>query len=239
MHAIKKLALLPGAFPLLVRSITAVENMSGNQDYKSAKSIYDFTAVSIKGEEVPLSKYENHVCLIVNVASKCGLTATNYKELNELYDEYAESKETGNKNVSVDILKVNQKGDGIDSRNYLETFDLPLPKVQLLIVSYCRLRILAFPCNQFNGQEPGTSDDICSFADRQKVKFDLFEKIDVNGDNTHPLWKYLKKHQGGTFGNFIKWNFTKFIVDKKGQVVERHGPNVDPSSLKENLEKYF
>ncbi|XP_043499406.1 probable phospholipid hydroperoxide glutathione peroxidase isoform X2 [Polistes fuscatus] len=194
MHAIKKLALLPGAFPLLVRSITAVENMSGNQDYKSATSIYDFTANSIKGEEVPLSKYENHVCLIVNVASKCGLTATNYKELNELYDEYAESK---------------------------------------------GLRILAFPCNQFNGQEPGNSDDICSFADRQKVKFDLFEKIDVNGENTHPLWKYLKKHQGGTFGSFIKWNFTKFIVDKKGQVVERHGPNVDPSSLKENLEKYF
>nr|XP_050870092.1 uncharacterized protein LOC127073083 isoform X1 [Vespula vulgaris] len=176
------------------RYFFAVETMSGNQDYKSAKSIYDFTANSIKGEEVPLSKYKDHVCLIVNVASKCGLTATNYKELNELYDEYNESK---------------------------------------------GLRILAFPCNQFNGQEPGSSDDICSFADKQKVKFDLFEKIDVNGDHTHPLWKYLKKEQGSIFGNFIKWNFTKFIVNKEGQVVERHGPNVDPSKLKENLEKYF
>ncbi|CAL7946515.1 unnamed protein product [Xylocopa violacea] len=168
--------------------------MSGNDNYKEAKSIYDFTAKSIKGDDVPLSNYQGHVCLIVNVASKCGLTATNYKELNELFDEYAESK---------------------------------------------GLRILAFPCNQFNGQEPGDSNDICSFADRQKVKFDLFEKIDVNGEKAHPLWKYLKKEQGGILGDFIKWNFTKFIVNKEGKVMERHGPNVDPSKLKSNLEKYF
>ncbi|XP_020719829.1 probable phospholipid hydroperoxide glutathione peroxidase isoform X2 [Bombus terrestris] len=168
--------------------------MSGNDNYKEAKSIYDFTAKSIKGEEVPLSNYKGHVCLIVNVASKCGLTATNYKQLNELYDEYADSK---------------------------------------------GLRILAFPCNQFNGQEPGGTEEICSFADRQKVKFDIFEKIDVNGDKAHPLWKYLKKEQGGILGDFIKWNFTKFIVNKEGKVVERHGPNVDPNSLKNNFEKYF
>ncbi|XP_043476795.1 probable phospholipid hydroperoxide glutathione peroxidase isoform X1 [Leptopilina heterotoma] len=168
--------------------------MSGNDDFKSATSIYDFTAKSIKGEDVPLSNYKGHVCIIVNVASKCGLTKTNYKELNELYDKYAESN---------------------------------------------GLRILAFPCNQFNGQEPGTSDDICSFANREKVKFDLFDKIDVNGDNTHPLWKYLKKEQGGTLGSFIKWNFTKFIVNKEGKVVERHGPNVDPNSMDSNLQKYF
>lgn len=72
-----------------------------------------------------------------------------------------------------------------------------------------------------------------------QVKFDLFEKIDVNGDNTNPLWKYLKKEQGGLLGNFIKWNFTKFIVDKDGKVVERHAPDVNPSKLKENLEKLF
>jgi len=72
-----------------------------------------------------------------------------------------------------------------------------------------------------------------------QVKFDLFEKIHVNGDNTHPLWAYLKKEQGGLLGNFIKWNFTKFIVDKEGKVVERHGPNVDPHKLKDSLEKYF
>ncbi|XP_043476796.1 probable phospholipid hydroperoxide glutathione peroxidase isoform X2 [Leptopilina heterotoma] len=172
----------------------ATATMSGNDDFKSATSIYDFTAKSIKGEDVPLSNYKGHVCIIVNVASKCGLTKTNYKELNELYDKYAESN---------------------------------------------GLRILAFPCNQFNGQEPGTSDDICSFANREKVKFDLFDKIDVNGDNTHPLWKYLKKEQGGTLGSFIKWNFTKFIVNKEGKVVERHGPNVDPNSMDSNLQKYF
>nr|UCR61000.1 peroxidase [Aphelinus asychis] len=168
--------------------------MSGNDDYKSAKSVYDFVVKSIKGEDVPMEKYKGHVLLIVNVASKCGLTATNYKELNELHDKYAESK---------------------------------------------GLRILAFPCNQFNGQEPGGPEEICSFAERKSVKFDLFEKIDVNGDDTHPLWKYLKKEKGGTLGSFIKWNFTKFIVDKEGKVVERHGPNVDPSKLSENLEKYF
>jgi len=171
-----------------------VTAMSGNEDYKTAKSVYDFVANNIKGEPVPLEKYKGHVLLIVNVASKCGLTATNYKELNELYDEYAESK---------------------------------------------GLRILAFPCNQFNGQEPGGPEEICSFADRQKVKFDLFEKINVNGETTHPLWKYLKQEKGGTLGSFIKWNFTKFIVDKEGKVVERHGPNVDPSKLAENLQKYF
>ncbi|KAL6266204.1 hypothetical protein P5V15_003065 [Pogonomyrmex californicus] len=186
--------MLPTGFVYLARNFAVAATMSGNKDYKSANSIYDFTATSIKGEEVPLSNYKGHVCLIVNVASKCGLTATNYKELNELYDEYAESK---------------------------------------------GLRILAFPCNQFNGQEPGNSEEICSFADRQKVKFDLFEKIDVNGDNTHPLWAYLKKEQGGILGNFIKWNFTKFIVNKEGKVVERHGPNVDPHKLKGSLEKYF
>jgi len=177
----------------LIRNFS-VTAMSGNEDYKTAKSVYDFVANNIKGEPVPLEKYKGHVLLIVNVASKCGLTATNYKELNELYDEYAESK---------------------------------------------GLRILAFPCNQFNGQEPGGPEEICSFADRQKVKFDLFEKINVNGETTHPLWKYLKQEKGGTLGSFIKWNFTKFIVDKEGKVVERHGPNVDPSKLAENLQKYF
>lgn len=67
----------------------------------------------------------------------------------------------------------------------------------------------------------------------------MFEKIDVNGDFAHPLWKYLKKEQGGILGDFIKWNFTKFIVNKEGKVVERHGPNVAPSNLKNHLEKYF
>ncbi|XP_067001170.1 phospholipid hydroperoxide glutathione peroxidase isoform X2 [Anabrus simplex] len=163
-------------------------------DWKNAKSIYEFTARDINGQEVSLEKYRGHVCIIVNVASECGLTATNYKELVELHEKYAESK---------------------------------------------GLRILGFPCNQFNHQEPGNSEDIVCFAMKRNVKFDLFEKIDVNGESAHPLWKYLKMKQGGTLGNFIKWNFTKFIINKKGQPVERHGPQTNPSKLVDSLEKYF
>ncbi|OWR50908.1 glutathione peroxidase [Danaus plexippus plexippus] len=101
------------------------------------------------------------------------------------------------------------------------------------------LRILAFPCNQFAGQEPGNSEDIVCFMNERKVNFDMFEKIDVNGDSAHPLWKFLKHKQGGTLGNFIKWNFTKFIVDKNGVPVERHGPNTDPINLVKSLENYW
>lgn len=102
------------------------------------------------------------------------------------------------------------------------------------------LRILAFPCNQFGNQEPGTNEEIKHFArDKMGAKFDLFSKIYVNGDETHPLWQFLKQRQGGTLFDAIKWNFTKFIVDKKGQPVERHGPQTSPLQLRENLKKYF
>lgn len=101
------------------------------------------------------------------------------------------------------------------------------------------LRILAFPCNQFAGEEPGNNEEICQFISTKNVKFDVFEKVDVNGKNAHPLWTYLKHKQGGTLGNFIKWNFTKFIIDKNGQPVERHGPNTNPKDLVKFLEKYW
>lgn len=101
------------------------------------------------------------------------------------------------------------------------------------------LRILGFPCNQFGGQEPGNAEEICSFVATKNVKFDMFEKIKVNGDDAHPLWKYLKHKQGGTLGDFIKWNFTKFIIDKNGQPVERHGPSTSPKDLLKSLEKYW
>ncbi|KAJ8926535.1 hypothetical protein NQ314_021089 [Rhamnusium bicolor] len=101
------------------------------------------------------------------------------------------------------------------------------------------LRILAFPCNQFGGQEPGTNADICQFMQSKSVKFDMFEKVNVNGNDAHPLWKYLKHKQGGILGDFIKWNFTKFIIDKNGQPVERHGPNTNPKDLVKSLEKYW
>ncbi|XP_059056212.1 juvenile hormone epoxide hydrolase-like [Achroia grisella] len=101
------------------------------------------------------------------------------------------------------------------------------------------LRILAFPCNQFNSQEPGTHREIFSFVKKRDVKFDVFEKIDVNGDNAHPLWQFLKRTQSGIFGDFIKWNFSKFIVDKNGVPVERLGPNVNPVDLEPLLAKYW
>ncbi|KAG5684278.1 hypothetical protein PVAND_013514 [Polypedilum vanderplanki] len=101
------------------------------------------------------------------------------------------------------------------------------------------LRILAFPSNQFLNQEPGTSEEIQNFTQDRNVKFDLFQKIDVNGKNAHPLYQYLKKEQGGTLFDAIKWNFTKFIIDKNGKPVERHSPNTSPKEMLENLKKYF
>lgn len=90
------------------------------------------------------------------------------------------------------------------------------------------LRILAFPCNQFGYQEPGTSEEIKQFVSRYGVEFDMFEKIDVNGSNAHPLFNYLKEKQAGTLFNFIKWNFTKFVIDKEGQPAARFSPGDDP-----------
>ena len=94
------------------------------------------------------------------------------------------------------------------------------------------LRILAFPCNQFGSQEPGTSAEIKAFAENKGIEwgkgFDLYSKIDVNGKNAHPIWEYLKSKQGGLLGKGIKWNFTKFIVNKEGEPVKRFGPMDDP-----------
>ncbi|XP_049858642.1 glutathione peroxidase-like [Schistocerca gregaria] len=169
--------------------------MSGSTDWKSASTIYDFTARDIQGNDVSLEKYRGHVCIIVNVASRCGLTATNYKELVELQKEYGDSK---------------------------------------------GLRILAFPCNQFNGQEPGNSEQIACFALKTMgATFDLFEKVEVNGDSAHPLWKFLKNKQPGTLGNFIKWNFTKFVVDRDGNPVARFAPTTEPKKMVDTLNKFF
>ena len=102
------------------------------------------------------------------------------------------------------------------------------------------LCILGFPCNQFGSQEPGTNEEIKKFAtENYGVKFDMFAKIDVNGDKAHPLWKYLKYKQGGTLGDFIKWNFSKFLIDKQGQPVKRYAPNVEPFDIKKDLTKYW
>jgi len=101
------------------------------------------------------------------------------------------------------------------------------------------LSILGFPCNQFANQEPGTEAEIKEFIKKYNVEFDMASKINVNGDNAHPLWKYMKSKQGGLLASFIKWNFTKFIIDKEGRVVKRFGPHEDPLNMEPDLQKLF
>lgn len=169
-------------------------NFNQNTEWQSASSFYDFHATDIKGNDVPLEKYRDHVLIVVNVASNCGLTERNYKQLQQLYEKYSEKE---------------------------------------------GLRILAFPCNQFAGQEPGTPQEITDFVKQYNVTFDMFEKIDVNGENAHPLWKWMKTQISGFLNNDIKWNFTKFVINKNGKVVERFSPQTDPMNMEQTLKKYF
>ena len=99
------------------------------------------------------------------------------------------------------------------------------------------LRILAFPCNQFAGQEPGSNAEIKEFALQKGAQFDLFDKIDVNGPNALPLYVYLKHKMKGTFGDSIKWNFSKFLCDRNGVPVKRYGPTEDPYSAEDDIKK--
>ena len=99
--------------------------------------------------------------------------------------------------------------------------------------------VLAFPCNQFGAQEPGSAEEIQSFCDLTfKTSFPLFDKVDVNGDNAHELFKYLKEKCPGLLGSKkIKWNFTKFLVDKSGNPVKRYAPTDKPESIAPDIEK--
>ncbi len=176
-------------------------------------TIYPYTAVSNSGETVNFSDYKGKVLLIVNTASKCGFTPQ-YDGLEALYQEYKD------------------KG----------------------------LVVIGFPCDQFGHQEPGTNEEIAEFCRiNHGVTFPLMEKIDVNGENAHPiyLWLYGEKPFAG-FGEGdtaqfmdrmlsgqdpeyasnpdIKWNFTKFLIDRKGQVVARFEPMVTPEALKAEIE---
>ncbi|KAI3894133.1 hypothetical protein MKW92_033532 [Papaver armeniacum] len=158
---------------------------------EAPKSIYDFTVKDIEGKDVSLKDYAGKVLLIVNVASKDGLTESNYKELNVLYEKY--------------------KTQGFE--------------------------ILAFPCNQFAGQEPGTDAEIKEFVHTTfKAEFPLFDKIDVNGKDAAPLYQFLKSQKGGLFGNAIKWNFTKFLVNKEGKVVDRYAPTTSPLRIEKDIQ---
>ena len=101
------------------------------------------------------------------------------------------------------------------------------------------LAVLGFPCNQFGAQEPGDEAEIAAFCERNfGVTFPLFAKIDVNGPQADPLFAYLKKEKPGLLGSeAIKWNFTKFLVDKEGKVVERYAPNTEPKDIAGAIEK--
>lgn len=99
------------------------------------------------------------------------------------------------------------------------------------------LRILAFPSNQFGNQEPGTDEDIIEFVKKYGVTFDMFHKINVNGANAIPLYKWLKEKLPGTITNAIKWNFTKFLSDRNGVPFKRYAPNFAPNDIIPDIEK--
>ncbi|KAL5293118.1 GPXH1 family protein [Megaselia abdita] len=170
-----------------------INEMSGNTDYKSANSIYDFTVKDTHGEEVSLEKYKGNVVLIVNIASQCGLTKNNYAKLTVLKEKYGEQG----------------------------------------------LKILNFPCNQFGSQMPESDGEpmVCHLRDAKADIGDVFQKVDVNGKDAHPLYNFLKEKQKGTLGNGIKWNFTKFLVNKEGIPVNRYAPTTDPMDISKDIEK--
>jgi glutathione peroxidase len=100
------------------------------------------------------------------------------------------------------------------------------------------LEVLGFPCNQFANQEPGTNEEVHQFCQlNYGVTFTMFEKIDVNGENAHPLYKFLTSQAKGILSSKIKWNFTKFLIDAEGNVVKRYAPTVLPSQITGDIEK--
>jgi glutathione peroxidase len=97
--------------------------------------------------------------------------------------------------------------------------------------------VLGFPCNQFGRQEPGSAAEIGQFcSSNYAVSFPMFDKIDVNGDNAHPLYQYLRGEKSGLLGSSIKWNFTKFLIDRSGKVVGRYAPTTTPEALTKDIE---
>ena len=152
---------------------------------------YDLDAKKMNGQVVKMEEYKGNVVLVINTASKCGLTPQ-FKELEELYQTY--------------------KSHGLE--------------------------ILGFPCNQFATQETGRNQEIQEFCQlNYGVTFTMFEKIEVNGANTHPIYQFLKQEAKGLFGSEIKWNFTKFLIDSEGNVVKRYAPTVKPSKIATDIKK--
>lgn len=97
--------------------------------------------------------------------------------------------------------------------------------------------VLGFPCDQFGHQEPGTEDEIATFCESQfGVQFPMFAKVDVNGKDAHPLYRWMKSEKSGVLGGAIKWNFTKFLVDPHGNVVKRYGSTTHPQEIAKDIE---
>ena len=155
------------------------------------KSIYDFTIQMPNGTEKTLKEYEGKPLIVVNTASKCGLTPQ-FKGLQELYEKYSDQG----------------------------------------------LEIIGFPCDQFNNQEYENIEETTQFCQiNYGVTFPITAKIDVNGENAHPLFTFLKKQKKGILSDNIKWNFTKFLIDREGQVVERYAPTTVPNKIEEDIKK--
>ena len=154
-------------------------------------NFYQFTATSLRGMDISMDQYKGKVVLVVNTASKCGLTPQ-YEGLEKLYRKYSD------------------KG----------------------------LVILGFPCNQFGNQEPGSEKEIEeSCLINYGVSFPMFSKIDVNGDNAHPIFMYLKNRLPGFFGKKIRWNFAKFLIGRDGIPVKRFAPQTVPEKMEKDIEK--
>ena len=153
-------------------------------------SIYDIEVETLDGQKTTLEPYRGKVMLIVNTASKCGLTPQ-YAGLEKLHAELSD------------------RG----------------------------LAVLGFPCNQFGEQEPGDAAQIGAFCQKNYgVSFPMHAKIEVNGEGAHPLYVLLRSEKKGLLGSKLKWNFTKFLVDREGKVVERFAPTTKPAALRAKIE---
>ncbi len=154
-------------------------------------NLYEFSATTLSGSEQDLSDYQGKVVLVVNTASKCGLTPQ-FAGLEKLYQDH---KDAG-------------------------------------------FVVLGFPSDQFANQEYDDADKIAEHCQvNYGVTFPMFAKIDVNGKGTHPLYVWLKLQAGGLLGSRIKWNFTKFLIDRSGKVVKRYAPTVAPADIAADIEK--
>lgn len=158
-----------------------------------------------------------------------------------------------NESMSIyDFNVANNKGEIVSLENYRGKVLLIVntatgcgftPQYEGLEKLYTRyhaagFELLDFPCNQFGHQAPGTNQEIQEFCQlKYHTTFQTFAKLDVNGANTAPLYTFLKKEQGGILGGAIKWNFTKFLVDRTGQVVQRYAPTVEPEKISKEIEK--